>query len=48
MSVDGIEQHDKTILLIDDHKEHWVEVRIHLRTVDNSASAKVNKGGVKR
>jgi len=28
VSVDGIEQHDKTILLVDDHKEHWVEVRI--------------------
>ena len=26
--VDGIEQHDKTIPLVDDHKEHWVEVRI--------------------
>jgi len=28
VSVDGIEQHDKTIPLVDDHKEHWVEVRI--------------------
>jgi cellobiose phosphorylase len=28
VSVDGIEQNDKTIPLIDDHKEHWVEVRI--------------------
>ncbi|MFO7784347.1 MAG: hypothetical protein R6V25_06905, partial [Desulfatiglandales bacterium] len=27
VSVDGIEQHDKTIPLVDDHKEHWVEVR---------------------
>ena len=27
VTVDGIEQHDKTIPLIDDHKEHWVEVR---------------------
>ena len=31
VSVDGIEQHDKTIPLVDDHKEHWVEVRIPLK-----------------
>jgi len=28
VSVDGVEQHDKTIPLVDDHKEHWVEVRM--------------------
>jgi len=28
VSVDGIERHDKTIPLVDDHEEHWVEVRI--------------------
>jgi hypothetical protein len=28
VTVDGIEQHDKTIPLVDDHKEHGVEVRI--------------------
>jgi cyclic beta-1,2-glucan synthetase len=28
VSVDTIEQHDKTIPLVDDQKEHWVEVRI--------------------
>jgi cellobiose phosphorylase len=28
VSVDGIEQHDKAIPLADDHKEHWVEVRV--------------------
>jgi cellobiose phosphorylase len=28
VSVDGIEQHDKAIPLVDDHKEHWVEMRI--------------------
>ena len=28
LSVDGIEQHDKAIPLIDDHKEHRVEVRL--------------------
>jgi len=28
VSVDGIEQPDGTIPLVDDHKEHWVEVRI--------------------
>jgi cellobiose phosphorylase len=28
VSVDGIEQYDKAIPLVDDHKEHWVEVRI--------------------
>jgi cellobiose phosphorylase len=28
VSVDGIEQHDKTIPLVDDHEEHWAEVRI--------------------
>ena len=26
--VDGVEQHDKDIHLIDDHQEHSVEVRI--------------------
>jgi cyclic beta-1,2-glucan synthetase len=26
MSVDGIEQHDQSIPLVDDRKEHWVEV----------------------
>ena len=26
VSVDGIEQHDEAIPLVDDHKEHWVEV----------------------
>jgi cyclic beta-1,2-glucan synthetase len=28
VSVDGIEQHDRTIPLVDDYNEHWVEVRI--------------------
>ena len=28
VSVDGIEQHDKAIPLVDDHKEHWAEVRM--------------------
>jgi cellobiose phosphorylase len=28
VTVDGIEQHDKAIPLVDDHQEHWVEVRI--------------------
>jgi hypothetical protein len=28
VTVDGIEQHDKTIPLVDDHKEHRAEVRI--------------------
>ncbi len=28
VSVDGIEQHDKAVPLADDHKEHWVEVRV--------------------
>ncbi len=27
VSVDGIEQPDKTIPLVEDHKEHWAEVR---------------------
>jgi len=31
VSVDGIDQHDKTIPLVDDHKEHWGEVRILVR-----------------
>ncbi len=35
VSVDGIEQHDKAIPLVDDHKEHWVEVRIRLKAVEN-------------
>ena len=28
LSVDGIEQHDNAITLVDDRKEHWVEVKI--------------------
>jgi cyclic beta-1,2-glucan synthetase len=28
VSVDGVQQHDKAIPLVDDHEEHWVEVRI--------------------
>jgi cyclic beta-1,2-glucan synthetase len=28
VSVDGIEQRDRTIPLVDDHNEHWAEVRI--------------------
>ncbi|MGM0487540.1 MAG: hypothetical protein ACQESR_12370 [Planctomycetota bacterium] len=28
VSVDGIEQHDRTIPLVDDHKKHWVDVRM--------------------
>ena len=28
VTVDGIEQLDKTIPLVDDHEEHWVEVRV--------------------
>ncbi|MBN2437751.1 MAG: cyclic beta 1-2 glucan synthetase [Deltaproteobacteria bacterium] len=28
VSVDGVEQYDKTISLVDNHKEHWAEVRI--------------------
>jgi cellobiose phosphorylase len=31
MTVDGVEQHDKTIPLVDDHQEHSVEVRIPTR-----------------
>ncbi len=32
VTVDGIEQNDKTIPLVDDHREHWAEVRIPGRT----------------
>jgi cellobiose phosphorylase len=28
VSVDGIAQHDQTTPPVDDHKEHWAEVRI--------------------
>ena len=31
VNVDGIEQPDETIPLVDDHKEHWVEVRIPVK-----------------
>ena len=33
VTVDGVEQHDKTIPLVDDHKEHGAEVRVPPRTV---------------
>ena len=28
VAVDGIEQHDKTVPLVDDRREHWAEVEI--------------------
>ena len=30
VTIDGVEQHDKNIFLVDDRKEHSVEVRIHV------------------
>jgi cellobiose phosphorylase len=33
VTVDGVEQHEKAITLVDDHQEHSVEVRIH--TIDS-------------
>jgi len=39
VSVDGIDEPDKTISLVDDHKEHRVEVRIPVRAVENSSVA---------
>ena len=30
VTVDGVEQHDNTIPLVDDRQEHSVEVRIHV------------------
>jgi len=30
VTVDGVEQHDKAIPLVDDHREHLVEVRINV------------------
>jgi len=29
--VDGVERHDGAIPLVDDHREHWVEVRMHAK-----------------
>jgi cellobiose phosphorylase len=29
VTVDGVEQHEKAITLVDDHREHSVEVRIN-------------------
>jgi cellobiose phosphorylase len=34
VSVDGIEQQNNSIPLVDDHMEHWVEVRIPVIQVD--------------
>jgi cyclic beta-1,2-glucan synthetase len=31
VSVDGIEQQDKSIPLVDDHIEHWVELRMPVK-----------------
>jgi cyclic beta-1,2-glucan synthetase len=39
--LDGIEQSDKTIPLVDDHKEHWIEVGIpsqHARVIAQDAA----------
>jgi len=30
VTIDGVEQHDKAIPLVDDHQDHTVEVRIHI------------------
>ena len=30
VAMDGIEKHDETVPLVDDHKEHWAEVRMHV------------------
>lgn len=37
--VDGVEQHDKDIPLIDDHQEHSVEVRIHAEMAQSARFA---------
>jgi len=31
VSMEGIEQPDQTIPHVDDHKEHWVEVRMPVK-----------------
>lgn len=30
IAIDGVEQHDKAIPIVDDRQEHSVEVRIHV------------------
>ena len=44
VSVDGIAQHDQAIPLVDDHKEHWVEVRIPVTGNTGAHSVKRGKG----
>jgi cyclic beta-1,2-glucan synthetase len=38
VTVDGVERGDKTIPLVDDHQEHWVEVRIHVAPSQRTAT----------
>ncbi len=48
--VDDVEQHDETIPLVDDHEEHWVEVRIPVTGGESSSEAppqKVTRDSVK-
>ena len=45
LSVDGVEQHDRAIALVDDRKEHSVEVRIQMRAIQGSVPATESQGG---
>jgi cellobiose phosphorylase len=45
LSVDGVEQHDRAIALVDDRKEHSVEVRIQMRAIQGSVPATESHGG---
>ncbi|MGH8730982.1 MAG: GH36-type glycosyl hydrolase domain-containing protein, partial [Burkholderiales bacterium] len=41
VTVDGVEQHDKAIPLVDDRQEHYVEVKLHTEQLFGSAPDKI-------
>jgi cellobiose phosphorylase len=41
VTVDGVEQHDKAIPLVDDRQEHYVEVKLHIEQLFGSAPDKI-------
>jgi cellobiose phosphorylase len=41
VTVDGVEQHDKTIPLVDDRQEHYVEVKLHTEQLFGSTPDKI-------
>jgi hypothetical protein len=41
VTVDGVEQHDRAIPLVDDRQEHYVEVKLHTEQLFGSEPDKI-------